>query len=54
MVTDRLKSPPGAIREMKQGSKPWRFTRHLRGRLLNDRVEQELDLPRKSGEALSL
>jgi transposase, IS6 family len=41
LVTDRLKSYPGAIREMKRDGEMWRFTRHRRGRWLNNRVEQD-------------
>ena len=41
VVTDRLKSYPGAIREMKRKGELWRFTRHRRGRWLNNRVEQD-------------
>jgi transposase-like protein len=41
IVTDRLKSYPGALREMKQDHKLWRFTRHRRGRWLNNLVEQD-------------
>jgi transposase, IS6 family len=41
VVTDRLKSYPGAIREMKRDGEMWRFTRHRRGRWLNNRVEQD-------------
>ena len=41
VVTDRLKSYPGALREMKQKSELWRFARHRRGRWLNNRVEQD-------------
>ena len=37
VVTDRLKSYPGALREMKQKGKLWRFCRHRRGRWLNNR-----------------
>jgi transposase-like protein len=40
-VTDRLKSYPGALREMKQKGELWRFARHRRGRWLNNRVEQD-------------
>jgi transposase, IS6 family len=40
-VTDRLKSYPGAIREMKREGEMWRFVRHRRGRWLNNRVEQD-------------
>jgi transposase, IS6 family len=40
-VTDRLKSYPGALREMKQKGELWRFTRHRRGRWLNNLVEQD-------------
>ena len=36
VVTDRLKSYPGALREMKRDGELWRFTRHRRGRWLND------------------
>ena len=32
VVTDRLKSHPGALREMKQKGELWRFARHRRGR----------------------
>ncbi len=41
VVTDRLKSYPGALREMKRDGELWRFTRHRRGRWLNNRVEQD-------------
>ncbi|HEX6010208.1 MAG TPA: DDE-type integrase/transposase/recombinase, partial [Geminicoccaceae bacterium] len=41
VVTDRLKSYPGALREMKREGELWRFTRHRRGRRLNNRVEQD-------------
>jgi len=41
VVTDRLKSYPGAIREMKRDGEMWRFTRHRRGRWLNNRAEQD-------------
>jgi IS6 family transposase len=41
LVTDRLKSYPGAIREMKRDREMWRFTRHRRGRWLDNRVEQD-------------
>ncbi len=41
VVTDRLKSYPGAIREMRRDGELWRFTRHRRGRWLNNRVEQD-------------
>jgi len=41
IVTDRLKSYPGALREMKRDGELWRFTRHRRGRWLNNRVEQD-------------
>ena len=37
----RLKSYPGALREMKQKGELWRFARHRRGRWLNNRVEQD-------------
>src|SRR3954470_22224338 len=41
VVTDRLKSYPGALRAMKQKGELWRFARHRRGRWLNNRVEQD-------------
>ena len=41
VVTDRLTSYPGALREMKQKGELWRFARHRRGRWLNNRVEQD-------------
>jgi transposase-like protein len=41
VVTDRLKSYPGALREMKRDGELWRFARHRRGRWLNNRVEQD-------------
>ncbi len=41
IVTDRLKSYPGALRAMKRDGELWRFTRHRRGRWLNNRVEQD-------------
>ena len=41
IVTDRLKSYPGALRAMKRAGELWRFTRHRRGRWLNNRVEQD-------------
>jgi transposase, IS6 family len=41
VVTDRLKSYPGALREMKHEGELWRFTQHRRGRWLNNRVEQD-------------
>ena len=41
VVTDRLKSYPGAIREMKRDGDLWRFARHRRGRWLNNLVEQD-------------
>jgi transposase-like protein len=41
IVTDRLKSYPGALREMKRERELWRFTRHRRGRWLNNLVEQD-------------
>ncbi|MFL5256387.1 MAG: DDE-type integrase/transposase/recombinase [Rhodopila sp.] len=41
VVTDRLKSYPGALREMKQKRELWRFAQHRRGRWLNNRVEQD-------------
>ena len=40
VVTDRLKSYPGALREMKRDGALWRFTRHRRGRWLNNRICQ--------------
>jgi transposase, IS6 family len=41
VVTDRLKSYPGALRDMKRDGELWRFTRHRRGRWLYNRVEQD-------------
>jgi transposase, IS6 family len=41
VVTDRLKSYPGALRAMKRAGELGRFTRHRRGRWLNNRVEQD-------------
>jgi len=41
VVTDRLKSYPSAIRDMKRDGELWRFTRHRRGRWLNNLVEQD-------------
>ena len=41
VVTDRLKSYPGALRELKRAGELWRFTRHRRGRWLNNMVEQD-------------
>ncbi len=41
IVTDRLRSYPGALREMKRDGELGRFTRHRRGRWLNNRVEQD-------------
>ena len=41
VVTDRLKSYPGAVREMERDGELWRFTRHRRGRRLDNRVEQD-------------
>ena len=41
IVTDRLKSYPGALRAMKQKGELWRFARHRRGRWLNNMVEQD-------------
>src|SRR3712207_1821882 len=41
IVTDRLQSYPGALRGMKREGELWRFTRHRRGRWLNNRVEQD-------------
>ena len=40
-VTDWLKSYPGALREMKREGELWRFTRHRRGRWLNNMAEQD-------------
>jgi hypothetical protein len=39
-VTDRLKSYPGALREMKRDGELWRFTGTARA-WLNNRVEQD-------------
>jgi transposase-like protein len=41
IVTDRLKSYPGALREMKRDGELWRFVRHRRGRWLNNLIEQD-------------
>jgi transposase, IS6 family len=41
IVTDRLTSYPGALRAMKRDRELWRFTRHRRGRWLNNLVEQD-------------
>ena len=41
IVTDRLTSYPGALRGLKRDGELWRFTRHQRGRWLNNRVEQD-------------
>src|SRR3712207_6279826 len=41
IVTDRLKSYPGALRDMKREGELWRFTRDRRGRWLNNLVEQD-------------
>ena len=41
IVTDRLKSYPGALREMKREGELGRFVRHRRGRWLNNLVEQD-------------
>ncbi len=41
IVTDRLKSYPGALRELKREGELGRFTRHRRGRWLNNLVEQD-------------
>ena len=41
VVTDRLKSDPGALRAMKRDGELWRFTRHRRGWWLNNRVEPD-------------
>ena len=41
IVTDRLTSYPGALRGMKRAGALGRFTRHRRGRWLNNRVEQD-------------
>src|SRR5687767_14103725 len=39
IVTDRLKSYPGALREMKREGKLWRFVQHRRRRWLNNQFE---------------
>jgi transposase, IS6 family len=39
-VSDRLKSCPGALREMKREGELWRFARHRRS-WFNNRVEQD-------------
>ena len=55
VVTDRLKSYPGALREMKRDRELWRFTRHRRGRWLNNRVEQDhRRIKRRTGPMLGL
>ena len=41
VVTDRLKSYPGALRELKRDGALGRFTRHRRGRWLNNRIEHD-------------
>ena len=41
IVTDRLTSYPGALRAMKRDRELGRFTRHRRGRWLNNLVEQD-------------
>ena len=41
VITDRLKSYPGAVREMKREGELRRFVQHRRGRWLNNRVEQD-------------
>ena len=41
IITDRLKSYPGALREMKRDGALWRFARHRRGRWRNNRVEPD-------------
>jgi transposase, IS6 family len=41
VVTDRLTSYPGALRELKRDRELWCFTRHRRGRSLNNLVEQD-------------
>ena len=41
VVTDRLKSYPGALRELKRDGELWRFARHRRGRWHNNLVEQD-------------
>ena len=40
-MTDRLTSFRGALRELKRDGELWRFTRHRRGRWLNNLVEQD-------------
>jgi transposase, IS6 family len=41
VVTDRLTSYPGALRELKRDGELWRCTRHRRGRWLNNLVEPD-------------
>ena len=41
IITDRLKSYPGALRELKRAGALGRCTRHRRGRWLNNRVEPD-------------
>jgi transposase-like protein len=40
-VTDRLRSYPGALQEMKRDGELWRFAWHRRGWWLNNRVKQD-------------
>jgi transposase, IS6 family len=55
VVTDRLKSYPGALRAMKRDRELGRFTRHRRGRWLNNRVEQDhRRIQRRTGPMLGL
>jgi transposase-like protein len=41
VVTDRLNSYPGALRDMKREGELWRFVQHRRGRWLNNWIEQD-------------
>ena len=55
IVTDRLTSDPGALRAMKRDRELWRFTRHRRGRWLNNRVEPDhRRIQRRTGPMLGL
>jgi transposase-like protein len=41
VVTDRLNSDPGVLRDMKREGELWRFVQHRRGRWLNNWIEQD-------------
>jgi IS6 family transposase len=52
-MTDRLKSYWGALREMKREGELWRFTKHRRGRWLNNLIEQDhRRIKRRTGPTL--